>query len=180
MSNKGFKNVTLQVDNEQNLYNSLSPEPEFTIGVIAYVKSRIIGKDVLGDVRITVVSEKPIDEEKFRIAAGNWVQRERELLQQENKRLSFIQALMLGLSVLFLLVHVMLESVLGDMPYDFFATIGTFCMGQTVAILVTEIPKNRIKKSFLRLIAGEYELVFEVRAPREETIHQESAAPRID
>ena len=62
------KNVQLVVKDEQELYTSFSPEDEFTDSVKKYIQSKITGRGFNGFVGLTVISGKPINEERFKLA----------------------------------------------------------------------------------------------------------------
>ena len=62
-------NIILVVEDEKSLYTNFSPEAEFDHDVKEYIKSKIAGEeDNNKSVQLTVVSQDPLDEEKFRLA----------------------------------------------------------------------------------------------------------------
>ena len=62
-------NIILVVEGEKSLYTNFSPEAEFDHNVKEYIKSKIAGNEDKS-IRLTVVSQDPLDEEKFRSAVS--------------------------------------------------------------------------------------------------------------
>ncbi len=56
------------------------PAPEFGMFVKSYIRSKISVTGKLKRISLTVLSEKPLDEERFRSAVSNWIQDEKEEL----------------------------------------------------------------------------------------------------
>ena len=63
-------NIILVVEDEKSLYTNFSPEAEFDHDVKEYIKSKIAGEEDNKSVQLTVVSQAPLDEEKFRSAVS--------------------------------------------------------------------------------------------------------------
>ena len=79
---KEQKNISIVVENEQELYTSLSPEDEFNDSVKSYIRSKITGGGMKRYVGLTVISRTPIDEDRFRSAVSNWARDEKEALDK--------------------------------------------------------------------------------------------------
>lgn len=78
-------NIILVVEDEKSLYTNFSPEAEFDHDVKEYIKSKIAGEEDNKSVQLTVVSQDPLDEEKFRSAVSNWISDEKKVLRQSEK-----------------------------------------------------------------------------------------------
>ena len=78
-------NIILVVEDEKSLYTNFSPEAEFDHDVKEYIKSKIAGEEDNKSVQLTVVSQDPLDEEKFRSAVSAWISDEKRVLRQSEK-----------------------------------------------------------------------------------------------
>jgi hypothetical protein len=77
--------ITLVVKNEEELYTSYSPVPEFNYSVMGYIRSKIGEAAEEGNMYLTVISKEPMDEERFWTAARNWIKDEKRLFKMEQK-----------------------------------------------------------------------------------------------
>ena len=78
-------NIILVVEDEKSLYTNFSPEAEFDHDVKEYIKSKIAGEEDNKRIRLTVVSQEPLDEEKIRSAVSAWISDEKRVLRQSEK-----------------------------------------------------------------------------------------------
>ena len=80
-------NIILVVEDEKSLYTNFSPAAEFSHDVKDYIKSKIAGEEDNKRIRLTVVSQEPLDEEKIRSAVSAWISDEKRVLRQSEKTL---------------------------------------------------------------------------------------------
>ena len=85
MDNEKSKSISILVDDEQTLYSSFSPEPEFAEPVKIYIRSKLADERYMKGIRMTVISQKPIDEERFRAASANWIRTEKTVFRVQEK-----------------------------------------------------------------------------------------------
>lgn len=78
-------NIILVVEDEKSLYTNFSPAAEFSHDVKDYIKSKIAGEEDNKRIRLTVVSQEPLDEEKIRSAVSAWISDEKRVLRQSEK-----------------------------------------------------------------------------------------------
>lgn len=78
-------NIILVVEDEKSLYTNFSPAAEFSHDVKDYIKSKIAGEEDNKRIRLTVVSQEPLDEEKIRSAVSAWIRDEKRVLRQSEK-----------------------------------------------------------------------------------------------
>lgn len=63
MNNIEQTNIKLVVDDEQALYTTYSPEPEFNDQVRWYISTKAATVEKGEDISLTVISQKPLEEE---------------------------------------------------------------------------------------------------------------------
>ena len=73
MDEPGRSEISIIVDNEEKAYTPFSPEPDLNYHLKAYIKSKTAGIDYHNKLALTVISEAPLDEERFRTAVSNWI-----------------------------------------------------------------------------------------------------------
>ena len=61
-------NIRLLVKDEQSLYSPFSPDAEFSEPVKSYIRAKTLGDDFKQQIKLTVISSAPLDEERFRTA----------------------------------------------------------------------------------------------------------------
>ena len=77
MKQGDVKNINFLVDNEEDLYNPLSPDCDFNPAVKVYRKSKCTNVKYNDSIGLTIMHSVPIDEDRFRTAVANWIQDEK-------------------------------------------------------------------------------------------------------
>ena len=151
MGNAEQTNIKLIVDDEQSLYVSFSPEDEFSDSVKSYIRSKLSdGMHSRQGIDMTVISRKPIDEERFRSAVSNWIRDEKESFNKREKetRISLIGGLVFGSLLLIL----------------------SIVMEQRVEVLKYSLPTIRVERWFFTEIEKNSVITFEY-------VHEEDPSP---
>ena len=140
MSYAGNTDIKLVVHDEQDLYNSFSPEDEFNESVKSYIKSKIIDKNSIRGITLTVVSQNPIDEERFRTAVSNWIKYEKAEFKhnEKNTLLTLLGALIFGSIMLIMCIY--LEKMIDVIQYSLMPVMGSLALGKAAGILVMDLP----------------------------------------
>ena len=77
--------VDLIADDEKALYNPFNPESEFSESVKLYILSKAAVNRYSKGIKLKVFSREPLDEEKFRAAASNWIEGEKAAFRVKEK-----------------------------------------------------------------------------------------------
>ncbi len=139
----GFSNnneIKLIVRDEEGLYNHFSPEDEFDDSVKSYITSKIVDKNSIKGISLTVISQEPMDEDRFRSAVANWISNEKASfrLNERNTLLTLIGALIFG--SIMLLLCISLEKIIDVLQYSLMPIMGSLALGKAAGILVEDLP----------------------------------------
>ena len=156
------KNIRLVVDDEQSLYTPLSPEDEFNDAVKSYIRAKITAGGLKRYTGITVVSRKPIDEDKFRTAISNWVRDEKEGFKREGIETVRLLIGMLIFGSVLVVSNIKLQQKFEVARYSLVPIMGSLSLSRAVGILIVDMPVflskiqalNRIEKG--SVVAFEY------------------------
>ena len=139
-------NIILVVEDEKSLYTNFSPAAEFSHDVKDYIKSKIAGEEDNKRIRLTVVSQEPLDEEKIRSAVSAWISDEKRVLRQSEKN---TMRLFFGLLV-FGSIMILLSSVLVSrftvLQNTLIPIMGSVSLTRAVRTLIIDVPKVRAQK----------------------------------
>ena len=148
-NNKELKNISLVVDNEQDLYTPLNPEAEFNWTVKQYVKSKAADIDDHQNIQLTVIAKVPLDEEIFRSAVSSLINEEKTILAagwKEAYRM-FIGLLCFGTALL--LLTLFFEKMVDVLQYSLMPIMSSLALGRAVRILIIEMPIIRAKRRII-------------------------------
>ena len=140
MDRSKIKDIKLVVNDEEDLYNHFSPEDEFEDSVKSYITSKIVDKNSIKGISLTVMSQNPMDEDRFRRAVANWISDEKASfrLNDRNTFLTLIGALIFGSIMLILCIS--LEKIIDVLQYSLMPIMGSLALGKATSILVEDLP----------------------------------------
>lgn len=149
MDNTEQADVKLIVRDENSLYMPFSPDSEFGMFVKSYIRSKIAVTGKLKRISLTVLSENPLDEERFRSAVSNWIKDEKEELKAKSTNTfhTLIGSLIFG-SVLFLL-SMYLQPYHEELKYSLLPIMGSISLSKGAGILIMELPIMKANKVML-------------------------------
>ena len=161
MKHSEQENIRLLVDDEKTLYTKFNPEAEFDEPVKKYIRSKIAVKKGLKCIRMTVISKKPLDEEKFRSATSNWIMEEKVLLQanEENTIRLLIGLLIFG-SILVLL-GLAAQSQNEWIRYSILPVMGSLALSKAAGILLVDLPTLSANKGIFSAVEKNNVITFE-------------------
>ena len=171
MGNAEQTNIKLIVDDEQSLYVSFSPEDEFSDSVKSYIRSKLSdGMHSRQGINMTVISRKPIDEERFRSAVSNWIRDEKESFNKREKetRISLIGGLVFG--SLLLILSIVMEQRVEVLKYSLLPIMGSLALSKAASVLVVDVPTIRVERWFFTEIEKNSVITFEY-------VHEEDPSP---
>lgn len=146
MDHTGRTDIRLIVEDEQSLYTTFSPEDEFEQSVKSYIKSKLIGKEDKKNISLTVVSRKPMDEERFRSAVSNWTREETRMYKKEEKEtLRTLIGLLIFGSVI-IVMSIALETHHSVVKYSLMPIMGSLALTEAARIIIINMPTIRIGK----------------------------------
>ena len=138
-------NIILVVEDEKSLYTNFSPEAEFDHDVKEYIKSKIAGKEDKS-IRLTVVSQKPLDEEKFRSAVSTGISDEKKVLRQSEKNTTRLFFGLLVFGSIMILLSSVLVSRFTVLQNTLIPIMGSVSLTRAVRTLIIDVPKVRAQK----------------------------------
>lgn len=139
-------NIILVVEDEKSLYTNFSPEAEFDHDVKEYIKSKIAGEEDNKSVQLTVVSQDPLDEEKFRSAVSNWISDEKKVLRQSEKNTTRLFFGLLVFGSIMILLSSVLVSRFTVLQNTLIPIMGSVSLTRAVRTLIIDVPKVRAQK----------------------------------
>ena len=149
MANREPKYVKLMVDDEEALYAGFSPEDEFDESVKAYVRSKVADKGRHQGINMTVVSEKPLDENRFRTAVSNWVRDERSLFKRTEKETLIALFGSLAFGSAMIVLSVILGQQYTGLEYSLIPIMGSLALAKAADIMIVTLPINSANKKLL-------------------------------
>lgn len=161
MGNTETKEIRIVADDESLLYASFSPDAEFSDQVKSYIRSKMAGGNYRQRVDLTVISREPIDEERFRSAASNWIRDERVTFRKREK-----DTLIRLIGLLIFGSIMIVASIAGERQYDvlkysLMPVMGSLSLGSAARILIMEMPVIRVERWFFKKIAENSVIRFE-------------------
>ena len=153
-------NITLVVKNEEELYTSYSPVPEFNYRVMGYIRSKIGEAAEEGNMSLTVISKKPLDEERFWAASRNWIKDEKRLLKMEQKNnLRTLMGLLVVGSIM-IIASVSLQQFNDLLRYTLLPVMGSLALSRSARILILEMPVVNAKQKIIKQIEQNNKIIF--------------------
>ena len=143
-------NIILVVEDEKSLYTNFSPAAEFSHDVKDYIKSKIAGEEDNKSVQLTVVSQDPLDEEKFRSAVSNWISDEKKVLRQSEKNTMRLFFGLLVFGSIMILLSSFLVSRFTVLQNTLIPIMGSVSLTRAVRTLIIDVPKVRAQKWILK------------------------------
>ena len=158
------QNIRLVVDDEQSLYTTFSPEDEFSDSVKGYIRSKITSSGFKRYTGLTVISRKPIDEDRFRLAVVNWVRDEREVFKRDrNEKIRLMIGMLIFGSVLMVL-SIKLQQKYEVARYSLVPIMGSLSLSRATGILIIDLPIISSKIKTLNRMEKGSMVTFEYRA----------------
>ena len=140
------KNIRLLVKDEQSLYTPFSPDDEFSEPVKTYIRSKALGDDYKQQIKLTVISSAPLDEDKFRSASANWIEEEKALFEQNEKRATQLPTAMFIIGALIIILVTLFKSYFEPLTFAIILIIGTAVIGKGVTNWYEHVPAYKAKK----------------------------------
>ena len=137
---KEQQNIRLVVDDEQSLYSPFSPEDEFSDSVKGYIRSKMITGGFKRYAGLTVISRKPIDEDRFRLAITNWVRDEKEVFKSDRKETLRLMIAMLIFGSLLVVFNIKLQQKFEVARYSLVPIMGSLSLSRATGILIVDLP----------------------------------------
>ena len=146
MENTELPVLSLVVTSEQTLYTHYNPEPDFSEFLKKYLKSKIALKEYKNGVNLTVISEKPLDEDKFRTAVSNWIRDEKVLFKTAEKLTIYSLIGLLVFGSVMLILSLTLSEYNDVLKYSLLPIIGSISLSKAAGILCFEMPAMTAQK----------------------------------
>jgi len=149
MDREEQKTIKLVVESEQSLYSTFSPEDEFDASVKSYIRSKAAIGNHNKNISLTVISQKPLDEERFRAAMYNWARDEKALMDAEMKDTMRMLVGMLVFGSIMIILSVMMQKRFEEVQYSLMPIMGSLALGKVVEILIVNIPIYTARKKII-------------------------------
>lgn len=158
------QNIRLVVDDEQSLYTTFSPEDEFSDSVKGYIRSKITSSGFKRYAGLTVISRKPIDEDRFRLAVVNWVRDEREVFKRDRNETIRLMIGMLIFGSVLMVLSIKLQQKYEVARYSLVPIMGSLSLSRATGILIIDLPILSSKIKTLNRMEKGSMVTFEYRA----------------
>jgi hypothetical protein len=155
------KNIRIVVEDEEALYTKLSPEDEFNDSVKSYIRAKITGRGFNRYTGLTVISRKPIDEDRFRSAVSNWVRDEEDVFKSDRyEKVCLLIGLLLFGSAL-VVFGIKLQDKYEVARYSLVPIMGSLSLSRATGILVIDLPLLSSKIKLLKRVESGSMITFE-------------------
>ena len=140
-------NISLFVEDEETIYTTLSPVDELSWQVKAYINSKVFIYDTKQNINLTVISHKPLDEDRFRSAVSVWLKEEKAALDVKMSETNRIFIGTLAMGSIFLMLNIFLQGLNDLIKYSILPIMSSLSLGNAVRIMLIERPilKAKIK-----------------------------------
>lgn len=155
------KNIRIVVEDEEALYTKLSPEDEFNDSIKSYIRAKISGRGFNRYTGLTVISRKPIDEDRFRSAVSNWVRDEEDVFKSDRyEKVCLLIGLLLFGSAL-VVFGIKLQDKYEVARYSLVPIMGSLSLSRATGILVIDLPLLSSKIKLLKRVENGSMITFE-------------------
>ncbi len=158
MANAEQTNIILVVGEEQKLYTPFSPEDEFDEPVKKYIQSKMLGYEENKSIRLTVVSRKPLDEERFRSAVSNWIRDETIVIKRNEKHKTRVLLGLLAFGSITFVLSLCLINVNNLVQYSLIPIMSSFSLSRAARVLILDMTSIRMQKWLIRE-AGKHNVI---------------------
>lgn len=161
MKQQGIHEIRILAEDEQSLYTPLSPDDEFSEPVKTYIRSKLLGYNLKHQLKLTVISSSPLDEEKFKSATANWVKDEKAVFDRKERYSTILPTVMFIIGGLVVVLMSLLRKYFDPIEYAVIVIIGTAVMGRGVTNWYEHVPAIRTRKWLTNEIEKTSTIVFE-------------------
>ena len=160
-------NITLIVNDEETLYSSFSPEPEFSDRVQMYIRSKAAVEELKQSINLHAISQEPLDEDRFRAAVSSFIRQERALFRKIEKDTirMFIGLLVVG--SIFLVVSLALQQRFEVLKYSLLPIMGSLALSKATGILLIDMPTIKAQRWMLNKLGKKNLITFEYDSDKE-------------
>ena len=159
--------ITIIVNDEDTLYSSFSPEPEFSDKVQLYIKSKAAVEDMEHSINLHVLSRVPLDEDRFRTAVSNWIRQERALFRKIEKETIRMLIGLLVFGSIFIILSLALEKRIGVLKYTLIPILGSLALSRATGILIVDMPTIKAQRWMLNGLEKNNMITFEYDSDKE-------------
>lgn len=138
-------NINIYVDDENSLYSKFSPN-DFDNPAKNFIKSKISVQKNIENLSLTVISKKPINEERFRAAVSNWIDDEKSLFKADQQNQIFTLLALLAFGSLMIILSISMEQHNSSIKYSLLPIIGSLSLSKAANIIILDLPAIRAKK----------------------------------
>ena len=167
IKNKAEKNqkiIRLAVKDEQTLYTPFSPADEFCRPVKLYIKSKLSGGTRDQRIKMIVLSQKRLDEDRFHRAVSNWIRDEKEKFNSSyHDTILKLVGLLIAGSILIILC-LGLQTQFSVLKHSLLPIMGTLALTKAGGILLIDLPTGRAVKWMIDNLESNDDIVFEYTA----------------
>ena len=168
MDFKQTEGIKLVINNESDLYNPLNPDTEFSRMVKLYIQAKYAGVRFDDNIKLTIISPEPLDEDRFRAATANWIREERRRFRQEDRITNRMLVGFLVIASIFIILSLFLQKHISVLTYTILPVLGSVSLGRAAGICLTEIPMHNARNKLLDMLEKESIVEFVVKGPEQE------------
>lgn len=165
-----MQSINLNVRDEEQLYSSFDPQGSLlSEETKAYLLSELRAggrKDGMG---LNVISESPMDEERFVGSIRRWIDDEQQSIQISQRRNSIQQLWMFGIGLAFVTLSLVLQPLVNVVWFTVLSTIGAFAIWEAAGFWIVRNPELRIRKRMVERLGDHITCQF--------SVHERKAAP---
>ena len=162
------KNIRIVVEDEEALYTKLSPEDEFNDSIKSYIRAKITGRGFNRYTGLTVISRKPIDEDRFRAAVSNWVRDENEAFKRDRKDTVLLLIGLLIFGSALMVFGIKLQQQYEVVKYSLVPIMGSLSLSRATGLLIIDLPIISSKINALNRMERGSMVSFEYRTDAKE------------
>ena len=142
-----MQEVTLNVTDEEQLYNSFDPRRNLLRDEVkTYLLNEVQIEGRMDGINLEVRSNAALDEERFADGLHRWIADEERSIEKTHRRNMFQQIWMFGIGVLFITLSLLLQPMVSVVWFTVLSTIGAFSMWEAASIWIIQNPKLRMRR----------------------------------
>ena len=140
MGNSKKNTIRIAVKDEEALYSQFSPEAEFSDDAKKYIISKLESQSDRNSINLIVMSDKPIDEDRFKAASANWTRNEKKVFRKKAITTILRLLALLTFGSIFVILSIAFDEKIVELKYSLLPIMGSLALSKAGSILVLEMP----------------------------------------
>ena len=155
-----MKEIYINVENENDIYNTFGGPGELNDEFVDYVIGKLKESEILEPVQLVFQSPEPMNEQRVRDSLSMWIKKERHELQREERANKLHQLWLVIIGVVFVAISIAVELLVSEFSFTILSTIGAFALWEAANVWIVENPQLRLRRLLVKHMNNNYTVIF--------------------